>query len=121
VTSAGGEGPEETGDLRRLPQAEKPCSHNVFESQQIVAAARKYDRIVQQGSQSRSSAALQAAVQRLKAGEFGEAYMARGLCFKWRDTIGRTPVSPVPEGVDDELWTGPAPKREFTKNRFQHV
>jgi predicted dehydrogenase len=99
---------------------EKPCSHNVFESQQIVAAARKYDRIVQQGTQSRSSPALQEAVQRLRAGEFGDLYMARGLCFKWRDTIGRTPPSPVPPGVDYDLWLGPAPKREFTKNRFHY-
>jgi predicted dehydrogenase len=99
---------------------EKPCSHNVFESQQIVAAARKYDRIVQQGSQSRSSPALQEAVERMKNGEFGEIYMARGLCFKWRDTIGRTPVSAVPAGVDYDLWTGPAPMREFTKNRFHY-
>jgi len=99
---------------------EKPCSHNVFESQQIVAAARKYDRIVQQGSQSRSSPALQEAVQRLKDGEFGEVYMARGLCYKWRDTILKTPVSPVPAGVDYDLWTGPAPLREFTKNRFHY-
>jgi predicted dehydrogenase len=99
---------------------EKPCSHNVFESQQIVAAARKYDRIVQQGSQSRSSPALQEAVQRMKGGEFGEIYMARGLCYKWRDTIGKTPVSAVPAGVDYDLWTGPAPKRDFTKNRFHY-
>ena len=99
---------------------EKPCSHNVFESQQIVAAARKYDRIVQQGSQSRSSPALQEAVQRMKAGEFGEIYMARGLCYKWRDTILKTPVSAVPPGVDYDLWTGPAPKREFSKNRFHY-
>ena len=99
---------------------EKPCSHNVFESQQIVAAARKYDRIVQQGSQSRSSPALREAVERMTKGEFGELYMARGLCYKWRDTIGKTPVSPVPPGVDYDLWTGPAPKREFTKNRFHY-
>ena len=99
---------------------EKPCSHNVFESQQIVAAARKYDRLVQHGSQSRSSAALQEGIQRMREGEFGEIYMARGLCFKWRDTIGKTPVSPVPPGVDYDLWTGPAPKREFTKNRFHY-
>jgi predicted dehydrogenase len=99
---------------------EKPCSHNVFESQQIVAAARKYDRIVQQGSQSRSSPALQEAVKRMKDGEFGEIYMARGLCYKWRDTIGKTPVSAVPAGVDYDLWTGPAPKRDFTKNRFHY-
>jgi predicted dehydrogenase len=99
---------------------EKPCSHNVFESQQIVAAARKYNRIVQQGSQSRSSGALQEAVQKMKDGEFGEIYMARGLCYKWRDTIGKKPVSPVPPGVDYDLWTGPAPKREFTENRFHY-
>jgi predicted dehydrogenase len=99
---------------------EKPCSHNVFESQQIVAAARKYDRIVQQGSQSRSSPALQEAVERMKNGELGEVYMARGLCFKWRDTIKKTPVSAVPAGVDYDLWTGPAPKREFTQNRFHY-
>src|SRR4029453_14301403 len=99
---------------------EKPCSHNVFESQQIIAAARKHNRLVQQGSQSRSSPALQEGVQRLKSGEFGEVYMARGLCYKWRDGIGKTPVSAIPTGVDYDLWTGPAPKREFTKNRFHY-
>ena len=99
---------------------EKPCSHNVFESRQIVAAARKYDRIVQMGSQSRSSPALQEAVQKMKEGEFGEIYMARGLCFKARNTIGKTPVEKVPPGVDYDLWTGPAPMRPFTKNRFHY-
>lgn len=99
---------------------EKPCSHNVFESKQIVAAARKYDRMVQMGSQSRSSPALQEAVQKMKEGEFGEIYMARGLCFKARNTIGKTPVEAVPAGVDYDMWTGPAPMRPFTKNRFHY-
>jgi predicted dehydrogenase len=99
---------------------EKPCSHNVFESRQIVAAARKYDRMVQMGSQSRSSPALQEGVQKMRDGEFGEIYMSRGLCFKARDTIGKTPVSEVPPGVDYDLWTGPAPMRPFTKNRFHY-
>jgi predicted dehydrogenase len=99
---------------------EKPCAHNMFEAKQIVAAARKYDRLVQQGSQSRSSAALQEGVQRMRDGLLGEIYMARGLCFKWRNTIGHTPVEPVPPGVDYDLWLGPAPKREFTKNRFHY-
>jgi predicted dehydrogenase len=100
---------------------EKPCSHNMFEAKQIVAAARKYDRIVQQGSQSRSSKALKEAVQSMRDGLLGEVYMARGLCFKWRDTIGHSPISPVPPGVDYDLWLGPAPKREFTKNRFHYT
>ncbi len=99
---------------------EKPCSHNIFESRQIVAASRKYDRIVQMGSQIRSSAAVQEAVQKMREGEYGEVYMARGLCFKWRDTINRTPEEPVPAGVNYDLWLGPAPLRPFTRNRFHY-
>ena len=99
---------------------EKPCSHNVFESRQIVAAARKYDRIVQHGSQIRSSPAVQEAMQKMREGLIGEVYLSRGLCYKWRDTIGRTPVEPVPPGVDYDLWTGPAPLRPYTKNRFHY-
>jgi len=85
-----------------------------------VAAARKYNRIVQQGSQSRSGPAFREAVQKLRDGLVGDLYMARGLCYRWRDTIGRTPVSAVPPGVDYDLWTGPAPKHEFTMNRFHY-
>jgi predicted dehydrogenase len=100
---------------------EKPCSHNVFETQQIVAAARKYERMVQMGSQIRSSAAVQEAIAKLHAGdEFGEIYMARGLCFKWRDTILHKPVEPVPAGVNYDLWTGPSPMHPFTQNRFHY-
>jgi predicted dehydrogenase len=99
---------------------EKPCSHNIFETKQIVAAARKYGRMVQTGCQIRSSAAVQEVMTRMREGEFGEIYMARGLCFKWRDTINRTPPSPVPAGVNYDLWTGPAPLRPFTQNRFHY-
>jgi len=99
---------------------EKPCSHNIFEAKQIVAAARKYDKIVQQGSQIRSSKAVQEAVQSMRDGLIGDVYMARGLCFKWRDTIGRKPVEPVPAGVDYDLWTGPSPMHQFTRNRFHY-
>jgi len=100
---------------------EKPCSHNVFEARQMVAAARKYGRMVQTGCQIRSSAAVQEGIAKLRGGEFGEVYMGRGLCFKWRDTIGRTPEGPVPAGVNYDLWTGPAPLRPFTKNRFHYT
>ena len=88
---------------------EKPCSHNIFEAKQIVAAARKYNRMVQQGSQIRSSAAVQEAVQKMREGLIGDVYLARGLCFKWRDTIGTQAGEPVPAGVDYDLWTGPRP------------
>ena len=99
---------------------EKPCSHNVFEAKQIVAAARKYNRMVQQGSQIRSSVGVQEAVQKMREGLIGDVYMARGLCFKWRADIGHKPVVPVPAGVDYDLWTGPSPMHQFTMNRFHY-
>jgi len=99
---------------------EKPCSHNIFESQQVVAAAKKYNRLVQHGSNSRSNEGLKEAVQKMREGVIGDVYMARGLCFKWRDTINRTPVEPVPAGVHYDLWLGPAPKHDFTRNRFHY-
>jgi predicted dehydrogenase len=97
---------------------EKPCSYNMFEAQQIVAAARKYNRIVQHGTGASES--LHEAAQKMREGIIGDVYMARGLCFKMRDTIGRTPEEPVPAGVHYDLWLGPAPKRPFTRTRFHY-
>jgi predicted dehydrogenase len=99
---------------------EKPCSHNIFEGRQLVRAAEKYNRIVQHGTNSRSGVAVREAVQKMRDGLIGEVYMARGLCFKWRDTIGRKPEEAVPAGVDYNLWTGPAPLGAFTRNRFHY-
>jgi predicted dehydrogenase len=98
---------------------EKPCSHDMFEARQIVAAAKKYNRMVQHGTQQRSSIGREA-VQKMNAGLIGDIYLARGLCFKRRDTIGRKPPSPVPDGVHYDLWLGPAPLHEFTANRFHY-
>jgi predicted dehydrogenase len=98
---------------------EKPCSHDMFEARQIVAAAKKYDRVVQQGTQQRSAIGREA-VRQMREGLIGDLYMARGLCYKRRDTIGRKPVAPVPDGVHYDLWLGPAPQREFTANRFHY-
>src|SRR6476660_1397881 len=99
---------------------EKPCSHNVFESKQIVAATKKYGKIVQHGTNSRSGVAIRDAVQKMNDGLIGDVYHARGLCFKWRDTIGRAPVEPAPAGVHYDQWLGPAPKHDYTKNRFHY-
>jgi predicted dehydrogenase len=98
---------------------EKPCSHNMFEARQIVAAAKKYNRMVQHGTQQRSAIGREA-IQKIREGLIGDVYMARGLCFKRRDTIGRKPVEPVPAGVHYDLWLGPAPQHEFTANRFHY-
>jgi len=99
---------------------EKPCSHNVWEGRQLVRAAAKYDRIVQHGTQSRSARAMIEAIGHVRGGTFGAIYLARGLCFKRRDTIGRASPEPVPAGVDYDLWTGPAPLKPFTRNRFHY-
>jgi predicted dehydrogenase len=99
---------------------EKPCSHTFWEGKQLVAAARKYNRIVQHGTNSRSTPALREAMQKMKEGVIGEVYMSRGLCFKWRDTIKKTQDGEVPAGVDYDLWLGPAPKRPFNPNRFHY-
>ena len=97
---------------------EKPCSYSMFEARQIVAAARKYNRIVQHGTGGQPS--LHEAKQKMQEGVIGDVYMARGLCFKWRDTIGRAKEEPVPAGVHYDLWMGPAPVRPFTRNRFHY-
>jgi len=99
---------------------EKPCSHNLWEGRQLVRAAKKYNRVVMHGTQGRSAGGYLAGIQQLRAGLIGEVYMARGLCFKWRDTIGKTPAESVPAGVHYDLWTGPAPLKPFTKNRFHY-
>jgi len=98
---------------------EKPCSHDMFEARQIVAAARKYGRMVQHGSQQRSGIGREV-IAHLRGGLLGDVYMARGLCFKRRDTIGRKPPEAVPAGVHYDLWLGPAPEHAYTANRFHY-
>jgi predicted dehydrogenase len=99
---------------------EKPCCYNFFEGQKLVEAAEKYKVIVQDGAEQRSNPCSQTMAEYLHTGKLGEVYMAKGLCYKWRDTIGITPDEAVPAGVDYDLWLGPAPKRPFSKNRFHY-
>jgi len=99
---------------------EKPCSHNIFEGRQMVAAARKYKRIVQVGQQSRSIQHKQRAMKLLEEGVIGKVYLAKGLCYKRRKSIGRQPDGPTPPGVNWDLFLGPAPLRPFNPNRFKY-
>ena len=99
---------------------EKPACHNVWEGQRLIEAAQKYRRMVQVGSQSRSTAMKIRAMQLLQQGVIGKVYMAKGLCYKLRPSIGRTPDTAVPPGVDWDLFRGPAPMRPFSRNRFQY-
>ncbi|MCL5745381.1 MAG: Gfo/Idh/MocA family oxidoreductase [Acidobacteria bacterium] len=99
---------------------EKPCSHNWWEGRQLVRAAKKYNRVVQHGTQGRSRQSAVEAMKKLHDGVIGDLYMARGLCYKRRKSIGHTPPEPTPAGVHYDLWTGPAPLRPFTRNRFHY-
>jgi predicted dehydrogenase len=95
---------------------EKPGCHNIFEGRKMVEAARKYDRIVSHGVQLRSSPAVREAVDHLRKGLIGKVYMARGLVFRDRQSIGhaKDPDTP-PKTLDWDVWQGPAQSRAFSK------
>jgi predicted dehydrogenase len=99
---------------------EKPMCHNPWEGRQLVRAAEKYNRIVQHGTNSRSGQAIIEGVQKMNDGLIGDVYLSRGLCYKWRKSIGREPEAAVPAGFNFDLWTGPAPMKPFTKNRYHY-
>jgi predicted dehydrogenase len=122
---------------------EKPSTHNVFEGRKMVEAARKYNVLVEVGFQNRSRISTNMGMKFLHDGKLGEIYMARGLCFKPRASIGKYPDGPMKEGekyrlnletnsyqtaytkkyldkVHYDMWLGPAPKRPFNRNRFHY-
>jgi predicted dehydrogenase len=99
---------------------EKPACHNVYEGRQMVAAARKYNRMVQVGSQSRSTAHKIRAMKLLQDGIIGQVYHARGLCFRRRFSIGHTPDEPVPPGLEWDRFLGPAQWKPYSKNKFAY-
>ncbi len=99
---------------------EKPVSHNVSEGRKAVDAARKYHRIVQAGTQCRSHKGIQDAIAFLRSGKLGEIYMAKGLCYKPRGSIGHKPDGNPPEGLDYNLWVGPAEMKPYNPNKLHY-
>ena len=122
---------------------EKPSCHNFYEGQKLVEAAKKYRVVVQDGAEQRSNPCAQTAVEFMRQGKLGEVYMAKGVCYKWRDPIGSYPDGPMLSNekfaftvgsdnyvspytkeylnkVDYDLWLGPAPERPFNRNRFHY-
>jgi predicted dehydrogenase len=99
---------------------EKPVSHTLLEGRKMVDAARKYNRVVQTGTQARSSIDMGQAMKFMNEGGLGEIYMAKGLCLKPRGNIGHVENSAVPEGVNWDAFLGPAPFRPFNENRFHY-
>ena len=100
---------------------EKPASHNIREGAAMVAAARKYGRVVQHGTQSRSRAHIRSAVQAMRDGLIGDVLMAKAINNQLREPIGRAAdEASAPPEVDYNLWLGPAGERPFNPNRFHY-
>ena len=99
---------------------EKPASYNIFEGKQMLAAARKHQRMVQIGQQSRSTPHIMEAMKRLEDGVIGKLYAAKGLCYKRRKSIGHKPDEPTPAGLNWDLFLGPAPLRPYNELRFRY-
>lgn len=97
---------------------EKPVSHNLSEGRKMVEAAEKYNRIVQSGICYRSSNAVKEGIKLVHDGLLGKVYMARGITYRYRESIGSFADSPVPKGLNWDMFLGPAPYRPFNINRF---
>jgi predicted dehydrogenase len=100
---------------------EKPVSHNVWEGRQLAEAAQKHGRVVQCGTQSRSSNSLMRAVVLVRSGKFGKILYAIGTCFKPRMSIGKLdqPLK-IPDYLDYDLWCGPAEKRPLFRPQIHY-
>lgn len=99
---------------------EKPVSHNVFEGRQLVEAARKYKKIVQTGTQSRSNPGMRELIKIIHDGGIGEVKLARGLCYKPRGSIGPRGNYDVPASVNYDMWSGPAQMTTLTRPKFHY-
>jgi predicted dehydrogenase len=100
---------------------EKPVSHSVWEGRKMIEAARKYNRIVQSGTQNRSDVGLQEAVEYIKRGNIGKILWAHGLWYKLRPSIGRVNgPQKVPSYIDYDLWTGPAPLEPLRRKNLHY-
>ncbi|GIW81095.1 MAG: NADH-dependent dehydrogenase [Gemmatales bacterium] len=97
---------------------EKPDGHNIIEGKTMVAAARKYGRVVQLGTQARSAPYLREAREYVAKGNLGKVIFGRAWETAKQSAVPRVKDSHPPDGVDYDLWLGPAPKRPFNANRF---
>jgi predicted dehydrogenase len=95
---------------------EKPCSHNPHEGELLVAAAKKYNRMVQMGDQRRSWPNVIAGIRELKAGVIGRPYFAKAWYTNNRPSIGIGKKMEVPSWLNFDLWQGPAPRQAYRDN-----
>ena len=99
---------------------EKPATSCIAEGRKMIEAGKKYDRIVQVGTQMRAHSARQEGIRLLRDNVLGGVYMVRAFIYNPRESIGRQENSPVPEGVNYDLWMGPTKEQPFNPNRFHY-
>lgn len=99
---------------------EKPAMHDIWEGTKMIEAARKYKRIVQVGLNNRSVSGVREAMKFLHEGGIGDVYLARGICFKARDSYGIAPDSTPPATFHYDRWLGPAPYRPYNAKRSHY-
>ena len=107
-------------DAGKHVYVEKPCAHNIREGRLMIDAARRNKRVVQVGTQSRSSPAVIEAIELLRAGAIGDILVAKVWNSQKRGNIGHGSPGPQPEGFDFDLWIGPAPMVPFQANRIHY-
>tara|TARA_R110002096_G_scaffold80137_1_gene187991 strand:- start:418 stop:1767 length:1350 start_codon:yes stop_codon:yes gene_type:complete len=99
---------------------EKPCSHNMFENELIVAAQKKYNKVIQMGNQQRSSSDSNAIIKDIHDGIIGKAYKATAFYINQRGRVPNQTKAMSPEGLDWDLFQGPAPRRDYTDNTWDY-
>ncbi len=103
-------------DAGKHVYVEKPCAHNIREGRLMIEAARRNKRVVQVGTQSRSAAHVQRAMEQLKSGAIGDVLVSKAWNSQLRRSIGRAKPSEPPSTLDYDLWTGPAPMVPYQAN-----
>jgi len=99
---------------------EKPASHNMYENEMMVAAAQKYDKVVQMGAQQRSSAHTMEIINEIHNGVIGTPYKAVAFYSSGRGEVPHQKKTAVPQGLDWDLFQGPAPRRDYTEETWDY-
>ena len=99
---------------------EKPCSHNPREGELLVAFQQKYGKVIQMGNQQRSAKESQEIIAEIHKGVIGDVYKALAFYSNSRGAVPIEKKAPVPDGLDWDLWQGPAPHREYTDNTWDY-
>lgn len=99
---------------------EKPCSHNMYENEQLVKASKHFNKVVQMGNQQRSSGHTIEIINKIHNGIIGKPYKAVAFYNNGRGQVPHQKSAAVPEGLDWDLWQGPAPRRDYTSETWDY-